>query len=111
MCGYPMASRQTLVSQFSQANLGRGQLIDEAALVSALDAGRPAFAALDVTVEEPLPEDNPLWRHPKIAITPHDSAATAATYIRADETFLDNLPRYLSGEPLRHVVPREMFAG
>ena len=80
-------------------------------MVSALDAGRPAFAALDVTVEEPLPEDSPLWRHPKIAITPHDSAATAATYIRADETFLDNLPRYLSGEPLRHVVPREMFAG
>jgi len=91
-------------------NLGRGQLIDEGALVAALDAGRPAFAAVDVTAEEPLPKDSPLWHHPKIAITPHNSAMTQATYIRADETFLDNLQRYLAGEPLKHVVPPETFA-
>ena len=91
-------------------NLGRGQLVDEPALVAALDAGRPAFAALDVTTEEPLPETSPLWRHPKIAVTPHDSAVTQATYVRADETFLDNLGRYLSGEPLKHLVPHETFA-
>lgn len=91
-------------------NLGRGQLVDEAALVAALDAGRPAFASIDVTAEEPLPSDSPLWRHPKVAITPHNSAMTQATYIRADETFLDNLKSYLANEPLKHVVPRETFA-
>lgn len=90
-------------------NLGRGQLVDERALVAALDAGRPAFAALDVTAEEPLPAQSPLWRHPKVAITPHDSAATAATYVRADETFLDNLHRYLKGDPLKHVVDHSAF--
>ena len=91
-------------------NLCRGQLIDEGALVAALDAGRPAFAAVDVTAEEPLPKGSPLWHHPKIAITPHNSAMTQATYVRADETFLDNLKRYLAGEPLRHLVPSETFA-
>jgi phosphoglycerate dehydrogenase-like enzyme len=91
-------------------NLGRGALVDEAALMAALDAGRPGFAALDVTREEPLPADNPLWRHPRIAITPHDSADTSGTIAGADETFLANLARYLSGEALKHLVERSAFA-
>jgi phosphoglycerate dehydrogenase-like enzyme len=90
-------------------NLGRGALVDEEALVAALDAGRPAYAALDVTRVEPLPEDSPLWHHPKISITPHDSTQTNGTLLRADETFLDNLHRYLNGEPLRHLVDRKAF--
>ena len=52
-------------------NLGRGALVDEDALMAALDAGRPAFAALDVTRTEPLPAGSPLWKHHKIVITPH----------------------------------------
>ena len=91
-------------------NLGRGGLVDEDALMSALDAGRPAFAALDVTRSEPLPAESPLWQHPKIAITPHDSSDTPGTVAGADETFLANLTRYLNGEPLMHLVDRAAFA-
>jgi phosphoglycerate dehydrogenase-like enzyme len=90
-------------------NLGRGALVDEDALIAALDEGRPAFAALDVTKEEPLPSDSPLWHHPKVCITPHDSSQTMGTILRADETFLDNLGRYLAGEPLKHIIPKEAF--
>lgn len=90
-------------------NLGRGALVDEEALVAALDAGRPAFAALDVTKVEPLPADSPLWRHPRIAITPHDSSDTPGTIDGADETFLANLARYLNGETLQHLVDPSAF--
>ena len=91
-------------------NLGRGALVDEAALMAALDAGGPAFAALDVTRTEPLPADNPLWRHHKVVITPHDSSETPGTVARGDETFLANLQRYLNNEPLKHLVDRSAFA-
>lgn len=91
-------------------NLGRGALVDEAALIAALDAGRPAFAALDVTRTEPLPADSPLWLHPKIAITPHDSSDTPGTVTGADDTFLENLSRYLSVKPLNHLVDPAAFA-
>lgn len=90
-------------------NLGRGALVDEAALMAALDAGRPAFAALDVTQIEPLPEDSPLWRHHKIVITPHDSSDTPGTVARGDETFLANLRHYLDNETLKHLVDRSAF--
>lgn len=90
-------------------NLGRGALVDEEALVAALNAGRLAYAALDVTSTEPLPEDSPLWRHPLIAITPHDSSDTPGTLLRADETFLTNLALYLAGEEMHHLVPKEAF--
>lgn len=93
-------------------NLGRGALVDEGALMAALDAGRPAFAALDVTRTEPLPADSPLWRHPKIAITPHDSSETPGTVAGADETFLANLALYLGGKPMKHLVePAAFLAG
>lgn len=87
-------------------NLGRGALVDEAALIAEMDRGKPAFAALDVTATEPLPEASPLWRHPNIAITPHDSSLTLGTFVRADETFLANLKRYLAGEELIHLAPK-----
>lgn len=90
-------------------NLGRGALVDEAALMAALDAGRPAFAALDVTQTEPLPAENPLWRHHKVVITPHDSSDTPGTIARGDETFLANLRHYLDNETLKHLVDRSAF--
>ena len=87
-------------------NLGRGKLVVEVDLLAALDAGRPAFAALDVQVDEPLPDSSPLWTHPGILITPHDSSDTPASAPRSDETFLDNLKRYLADEDLMHVVDK-----
>ncbi|MFN3608485.1 MAG: NAD(P)-dependent oxidoreductase [Hyphomonas sp.] len=90
-------------------NLGRGALVDEDALMASLDAGRPAFAALDVTRIEPLPEESPLWKHHKIVITPHDSSDTPGTVARGDETFLANLKLYLNNEPMKHLVDRSAF--
>jgi phosphoglycerate dehydrogenase-like enzyme len=91
-------------------NLGRGTLVNEADLIAGLDRGKPAFAALDVTLIEPLPADSPLWSHPKVAITPHDSAHTPGTYRRTDALLLANLDRYLAGEPLANVQPKSRFA-
>jgi len=85
-------------------NVGRGGLVDEAALVDALDAGRPAAAALDVAVEEPLPAGHPFWSHPRITVTPHVSGAGARNDDRLVELFAENLGRYLRGEPLRYEV-------
>lgn len=90
-------------------NVGRGALVDEAALLEGLMAGRPGFAALDVFAEEPLPEASPFWSHPKVAMTPHDSPLTEATKHRVDQVFLGNLARFLKGEPLENIVPRAEF--
>ncbi|MEK9785987.1 MAG: NAD(P)-dependent oxidoreductase, partial [Gammaproteobacteria bacterium] len=57
-------------------NAGRGDLIDEPALISALDSGHLGGAALDVFEQEPLPVDNPLWNHPKVLVTPHIGSIT-----------------------------------
>ncbi|KCZ60783.1 D-2-hydroxyacid dehydrogenase [Hyphomonas chukchiensis] len=91
-------------------NLGRGALVNEPDLMAALDAGQPGHAALDVASEEPLPQDNPLWTHPKITLTPHDSPQTHGTVIGADDTFIENLHRYFNGEPLKHLIDKSEFA-
>ena len=90
-------------------NVGRGALVDEAALLAALDAGRPAHATIDVTREEPLPADNPLWGHDSLTITAHTSALTSESRKRNDELFLDNLAAFLKGEPLRNLVETRDF--
>jgi phosphoglycerate dehydrogenase-like enzyme len=90
-------------------NLGRGALVREDDLVAALDAGRPAFAGLDVVVKEPLPPESPLWLHPKVMITPHNSGSTRGTITRADDLFLDNLDRFLTGRPLLHLADKKIF--
>lgn len=87
-------------------NLGRGALVVEDELIKALDAGKPAYAVLDVQSVEPLPDDSPLWTHPKILITPHDSSDTPLNTPRSDVVFLNNLERYLKEEPLKHVVDK-----
>jgi phosphoglycerate dehydrogenase-like enzyme len=84
------------------ANVGRGDLVDEPALVDALRGGRLAGAGLDVFAVEPLPEESPLWSLPNVIVTPHSSGTSAGNRLRADAIFLENLERYLAGRPLRN---------
>jgi phosphoglycerate dehydrogenase-like enzyme len=85
-------------------NVARGSIVDEAALIRALDAGRPDFAVLDVVSEEPLPPEHPLWSHPKVVVTPHTSSGGHGRFARGADLFAENLRRYRAGEPLFHEV-------
>lgn len=85
-------------------NLARGALLDEGALIAALDAGRLAGAALDVFETEPLPAGNALWSHPRVVVTPHVGGVGPRYWERACEQFGANLERFLKGEPLFNVV-------
>ena len=90
-------------------NVGRGGLVDEAALMAALDTGAPAQAYLDVVREEPLSQDSPIWTHPNIVLTPHISALTMESQVRTDGVFLENLQRFLDAKPLRNMVSTDEF--
>ena len=85
-------------------NPGRGPLIDDAALINALNSGRIAHATLDVFREEPLPEGHPFWDHPNVTVTPHIAAATRA--ITASKEIADNIKRNETGEPMINLVDR-----
>ena len=88
-------------------NVGRGVLIDEDALVHALRAKRFAGAALDVTTEEPLPPESPLWEMESVLITPHIAGLTEFMWERHYGHYSENLRRFLAGEPLLWVVDKE----
>ncbi|MDP3853003.1 D-2-hydroxyacid dehydrogenase [Phenylobacterium sp.] len=93
-------------------NIGRGGLLDEDALRLALDAGKPAHAVLDVFKTEPLPADSWIWDHPKIRVTPHASNRGALTGARGEALFLENLGRYVRGEPMLNAVsPADIGVG
>jgi len=85
-------------------NIGRGAIIDEAALVRALKEGWIAGAALDVFQQEPLSGESELWGLDNVIVTPHISGGTPRYMERAVELFCDNLRRYLAEETLRNVV-------
>lgn len=89
-------------------NIGRGGTVDEAALGRALDDGRLSGAALDVFDTEPLPADAPLWDQTGLLITSHYAGLTPRYQERALALFLDNLRRFLRGEPLRNVVDKAL---
>ena len=82
-------------------NIGRGSLLDEAALIHALDKGALAGAALDVASVEPLPPESPLWKAPNLFITPHTSAVSDRLWHRETALLMDLLERWFDG--------REMF--
>jgi phosphoglycerate dehydrogenase-like enzyme len=85
-------------------NVGRGELVDQVALTSALASGDLAGAGLDVFDPEPLPDDDPLWDLPNVIISPHTSGSSDGTTARVAEIFLDNLTRFVRGEPLVNEV-------
>ncbi len=85
-------------------NIARGSLIDEAALVQALDEGRLSRATLDVTAIEPTPADHPFYTHPKVRLSPHVSPASGVIWHNIVEHFVANLLRYHKNEPLGDVV-------
>ena len=85
-------------------NVGRGSLLDEAALIHALESGALSGAALDVAATEPLPPDNPLWRAPNLLITPHTSAVSDRLWDRETALLLDLLERWFAGRELFNLV-------
>ncbi|MBM9594519.1 2-hydroxyacid dehydrogenase [Roseitranquillus sediminis] len=86
-------------------NPGRGALIDDDALLAALDDGQLGHATLDTFREEPLPGDHPFWSHPKVTVTPHIASATRPS--TASRVIAENVRRGEAGEPLLHLVDRD----
>jgi phosphoglycerate dehydrogenase-like enzyme len=85
-------------------NVGRGGVVDEQALIQALQDGRLAGAALDVFATEPLPADSPLWRLPNVLISPHTAALSVHENERIVALFTENLRRYLRGDQMLSLV-------
>jgi phosphoglycerate dehydrogenase-like enzyme len=88
-------------------NVSRGSLVDQDAVIRALDDGRLAMATLDVVEPEPLPDGHPLYRHPLVRLSPHISWSSPRTVARTFELFVDNLARYRADRPLLGVVDKE----
>jgi phosphoglycerate dehydrogenase-like enzyme len=85
-------------------NVARGTLVDEPALIDALQSGHLRAAALDVMRHEPMEKDDPLWDAPNVLISPHSSASGEGYMERAFDLFVRNLAHYVKGEPLDNVV-------
>lgn len=93
-------------------NVGRGALVDEEALLAALNKGVPEHAVLDVFEVEPLPAESPFWAHPRVTLTPHASGVTSGNVTRNDALFVENLRRYLAGEALKNEAdPKDVLTG
>ncbi len=87
-------------------NISRGTVVDEPALIQALKSGQITGAALDVFAEEPLPADSPFWDMPNVLVTPHSMSTAVGENEQIVELFIDNLHRYLAGQPLRNLFDR-----
>jgi D-2-hydroxyacid dehydrogenase (NADP+) len=88
-------------------NVGRGGVVDEAALIKALKKGWIAGAGLDVFEKEPLPAESPLWSMDNVILSPHVSGFTPYYDDRVVDLFCSNLGRYLAGESLINLVDRD----
>ena len=102
-----MIDATTLRSMRSDAyfiNVGRGELVDEAALLDVLQQGRIAGAALDTFQTEPLPGDSPFWSLDNVFVTPHASGLSHRNLGRLADLFIANLERYRQGQPLHNQV-------
>ncbi len=83
---------------------GRGPQLDAEALLASLDADHLSAAVLDVTDPEPLPPGHPLWRHPRVVVTPHVASVTQPE--TAARAVIDNIRRHASGQPMQGLVDR-----
>jgi phosphoglycerate dehydrogenase-like enzyme len=90
-------------------SVGRGTVVDQDALIKALQSGALAGAVLDVFAPEPLPADNPLWTMENVIFSPHTAALSVLENARITELFCDNLERFAAGRPLRNVVNTTEF--
>ena len=90
------------------ANIARGELIDQPALIAALEAGKLGGPLLDVTDPEPPAKDDPIWAAPNTLLTNHSAAVSDRLRERAAALFLDNLRRYRRGEPMMNLVDLEL---
>ncbi|MES2942240.1 MAG: NAD(P)-dependent oxidoreductase [Pseudomonadota bacterium] len=90
-------------------NIARGALIDQPALLQALDEGRLSRATLDVTYPEPLPDGHPLYHHPRVRLTPHISWSADGTAVVTARKFVDKLARFVAGQELDDQV--DFFRG
>jgi phosphoglycerate dehydrogenase-like enzyme len=88
-------------------NVSRGTLVDQDALLAALDSGQVAMATLDVTDPEPLPEGHRLYSHPRARVSPHVSWSSPLTARRSIELFEKNFRNYQSGDPLSGIVDKD----
>lgn len=88
-------------------NIARGAVVDEPAMIAALQDGRLGGAALDVFAKEPLPADSPLWDMPNVLVSPHSASTIDSENAQLTDLFCENLRRYLLGEPLLNVFDRE----
>ncbi len=88
-------------------NVTRGRIVDEGALLAALEKGQIGGAGLDVTPQEPLPDDHPLWRVPNVVITPHTAGGSPNRDDRLVDLFCENLKRYAAGKPLLSEIDKE----
>jgi phosphoglycerate dehydrogenase-like enzyme len=88
-------------------NVGRGTLVDEAALICALEKGQIRGAALDVFEIEPLPSGHPFYHMQNILLSPHSTDHTSGWRERAVQFFLDNLERFIKGQPLNNIVDKK----
>ncbi len=102
-----LLNRETLAKLPAGAyivNCGRGNLIDEDALIEAMSSGQVAGAALDVFKTEPLPKDHPFWSHPKVTVSPHYSSNGGAKH--GVGVIVENIRRVRAGEPLAEMVDK-----
>jgi phosphoglycerate dehydrogenase-like enzyme len=102
------AALQAMKSSAFLINVGRGEHVDEAALIQALRSGAIAGAALDAFNQEPLPPDHPFWALPNVVLTPHISGYTPHYFRKMLALFEDNLERFVHGRPLRNVVDKQL---
>ncbi len=89
-------------------NVGRGELVDDEALLAALESGKVARATLDVTTPEPLPDGHAYYAHPRVFVSPHIAAISPQSRVELARKFVENLHRFEAGEPL---VDQVRFGG